>query len=154
LLRALAEGAAAARGAASRDVPAAARALLEFLRGRTARQWAGLAGALAYYWLVRRLHEWIRAGPVVLILTALGAIFTVGLGDASADGQLSAYSVFNRGMVRLLGDVQVEQLLAQHVGGAVVGGPAGAAGPAEGGGGRGDDDDEDWDPDEDGNLGR
>jgi hypothetical protein len=84
----------------------------------------------------------------------LGAIFTVGLGDTSAEGQLSAYSVFNRGMVRLLGDVQVEQLLAQHVGGAVVGGPAGAAGPAEGGG-RGDgDDDDDWDPDEDGNLGR
>lgn len=66
----------------------------------------------------------LHAGPIVLILTALAAIFTVGLGE-NADGELSAYSVFNRGFQRLLGEVDADQLANQYVGGMMgVGGNA------------------------------
>ena len=57
----------------------------------------------------------LDAGPIVMMITALIAIFTVGLGE-NEDGSLSAYSVFNRGFERILGSVDVESLLAQHVG--------------------------------------
>jgi hypothetical protein len=154
LLKVLAKCAVATRTALAEDLPAAAQFIFEFVRNRPRQQWTGFAALLLYYALVRWLHEWIRAGPIVLILTAFLIIFTVGLGDTSQEGQLSAYSVFNRGMVRLMGDAQLEQLLAQHVGGIVghapaaeLGGGGGVAGPgADGAGGI------DWD-DEGGNNG-
>lgn len=49
-------------------------------------------------------------------------IFTVGLGDDSNRDGLSAYSIFNRGFEKLLGAVDEEALLAQHVGGGLGGG--------------------------------
>lgn len=74
----------------------------------------------------------LEGGPIVLIVTALAAIFTVGLGDEEDNGSgISAYSVFNRGYQRIMGSVDAENLLQQHVGGAM--GMAGAM--AAGGGG-------------------
>ena len=62
------------------------------------------------------------AGPVIIIATALSLIFTIGLGDNDARDGLSAYAVFNRGFERLLGEVDAEALMAQHLGGGLVGG--------------------------------
>eukprot|EP00566_Odontella_aurita_P026437 CAMPEP_0113577728 /NCGR_PEP_ID=MMETSP0015_2-20120614/29049_1 /TAXON_ID=2838 /ORGANISM="Odontella" /LENGTH=185 /DNA_ID=CAMNT_0000481379 /DNA_START=449 /DNA_END=1009 /DNA_ORIENTATION=- /assembly_acc=CAM_ASM_000160 len=58
---------------------------------------------------------------MVVIVSALVAILTIGLGDdgANSDG-VSAYSVFNRGFQRLMGSVDVEALVAQHVGGGLA----------------------------------
>eukprot|EP00547_Thalassionema_nitzschioides_P000302 CAMPEP_0194217152 /NCGR_PEP_ID=MMETSP0156-20130528/20463_1 /TAXON_ID=33649 /ORGANISM="Thalassionema nitzschioides, Strain L26-B" /LENGTH=184 /DNA_ID=CAMNT_0038946111 /DNA_START=324 /DNA_END=879 /DNA_ORIENTATION=- len=76
-------------------------------------------GILLYYAAVRIIHELLDAGPIVLILTALGAIFTIGLGDDSNnENRFSAYSVFNRGFQQMMGSVDAENLLQQHVGGA------------------------------------
>jgi hypothetical protein len=57
---------------------------------------------------------------MVLIVTALVLIFTVGLEDKQDNNGVSAYSVFNRGFQRLMGSVDVEALVAQHVGGALA----------------------------------
>eukprot|EP00550_Attheya_septentrionalis_P001962 CAMPEP_0198289770 /NCGR_PEP_ID=MMETSP1449-20131203/7853_1 /TAXON_ID=420275 /ORGANISM="Attheya septentrionalis, Strain CCMP2084" /LENGTH=216 /DNA_ID=CAMNT_0043988157 /DNA_START=312 /DNA_END=962 /DNA_ORIENTATION=+ len=57
---------------------------------------------------------------MVLIVTALVLIFTVGLEDNQDNNGVSAYSVFNRGFQRLMGSVDVEALVAQHVGGALA----------------------------------
>lgn len=73
----------------------------------------------------RRLLD---AGPLLVIITALVAIFTIGLGDTATRDGLSAYSVFNRGFERILGTVDAEALVQQHVGGAM--GMAGAIGNA------------------------
>ena len=64
----------------------------------------------------------LDAGPLVLILTSLIAIFTIGLGDEDVNNpnRLSAYSVFNRGFQRIMGSVDVDSLLAQHVGGGMM----------------------------------
>ena len=59
----------------------------------------------------------LDAGPIVLILTALTLIFSIGLSDEENREGLSAYSVFNRGFEQLLGSVDADSLLAQHVGG-------------------------------------
>ncbi|GKY92558.1 hypothetical protein MPSEU_000226000 [Mayamaea pseudoterrestris] len=76
------------------------------------------AGVLLYYCFVRLVHAHLDAGPVVLIVTVLALIFTIGLNDEKdPQRQMSAYHVFNRGMQRMMGDVDAEQLLAQHVGG-------------------------------------
>ena len=76
-----------------------------------------VSGALMYYVAVRWIHYALDAGPLVLIVTALVGIFTIGLGDeGNADG-ISAYSVFNRGFQRLLGTVEAEELVAQQMGG-------------------------------------
>ena len=74
---------------------------------------------------VRRLLD---AGPLLVIVTALVAIFTIGLGDTATRDGVSAYSVFNRGFERILGTVDAEALVQQHVGGAM--GLAGAMGAA------------------------
>jgi hypothetical protein len=100
--------------------PSIARRLASFMLHLTLRQWAIALGIVAYYWAVRWIHEYINAGPIVLILTALVAIFTIGLGDDVNPDGFSAYSVFNRGMQRMLGDVDVDALLAQHVGGGMM----------------------------------
>jgi len=72
----------------------------------------------------------LDAGPLLVIITALVAIFTIGLGDTATRDGLSAYSVFNRGFERILGTVDAEALVQQHVGGAM--GMAGAIGNAPG----------------------
>jgi flagellar biosynthesis GTPase FlhF len=63
-------------------------------------------------------------------MTSLALIFTVGLGDTANPDGLSAYSVFNRGFQQLMGSVDVDSLLAQHVGGGL--GAAGVGGGAMG----------------------
>ena len=72
----------------------------------------------SYCNLVKFAHDKMDAGPMVVLLTALIAIFTIGLGDEIQDinGRVSAYSVFNRGFARMLGNVDAESLVAQHVG--------------------------------------
>lgn len=55
-----------------------------------------------------------------MIVTALVAIFTIGLGDNEGGDGKSAYSVFNRGFERLMGSVDVENLVNQHVGGGMA----------------------------------
>lgn len=64
-------------------------------------------------------HSLLDAGPLLLIITALVAIFTIGLGDTATRDGVSAYSVFNRGFERILGTVDAEALVQQHVGGAM-----------------------------------
>jgi len=76
-----------------------------------------------YWCLVVYVHELLHAGPMFLILTALVLILTIGLSDENnnnGDASSSAYSVFNRGFTRLLGSVDVESLINQHVGGGVM----------------------------------
>lgn len=75
------------------------------------------------------MYRLLDAGPLMVIVTALAAIFTVGLGD-NADGELSAYSVFNRGFQQLLGSINVEDLVNQHVGGGMMMVAAGRLPPA------------------------
>jgi hypothetical protein len=70
----------------------------------------------------------LDAGPILIILTSLGAIFTFGLGDNENPDGLSAYSVFNRGFERILGSVDAEALLQQHVGGGFVNAMGGMGG--------------------------
>lgn len=74
------------------------------------------------------INRLLDAGPMLVILTSLVAIFTFGLGDNENPDGISAYSVFNRGFQRILGSVDAEALLAQHLGGGFVGGMAGMAG--------------------------
>lgn len=97
----------------------------KFSRNRSVREWSFIGAALAYWKLVVFLHRTLDAGPSFLMLSAIIAIFTIGLGDNSNSGQLSAYSVFNRGFQSLLGDLDADALVQQHVGGgAAVGGMA------------------------------
>lgn len=60
-------------------------------------------------------------------MTALAIIFTVGLGEKVA-GEMSAYSAFNRGFQKLMGSVDVEALVNQHVGGGMMMAAGGDAG--------------------------
>ena len=63
------------------------------------------------------MHEWLHAGPSVFILTLLILLYTIGLGDntGAASGIPSAYSVFNRGVQRLIGQEDAETLANQFV---------------------------------------
>lgn len=113
-------------------VPVVGRRFLTWFMTRSRREYGMAVGAMVYYLFVRVMHAVLDAGPMVLILTALIAIFTIGLGDNDnndpENGVLSAYSVFNRGLERMLGTVDADDLLAQHLGGAagaLVGGGAG-----------------------------
>ncbi|CAB9516838.1 expressed unknown protein [Seminavis robusta] len=92
-------------------------------RDRKVEEWKSLLRAILYE--LQPVRFITHAGPVVLISTALAIIFTVGLGDNENDGELSAYSVFNRGFQRLMGSVDVEELVNQHVGGGMMMGAAG-----------------------------
>lgn len=98
-------------------IPSICKSFLMFLSRRTLKQWAIIGAVLVYYWFVRFIHEALDAGPIVLILTALTLIFSIGLSDEENREGLSAYSVFNRGFEQLLGSVDADSLLAQHVGG-------------------------------------
>jgi hypothetical protein len=86
------------------------------VREMTGRHWLGVGAVVAYYYLVRFVHRILDAGPILVILTALVTIFTIGLGDTATQDGISAYSVFNRGFERILGSVDVEALVQQHVG--------------------------------------
>mmetsp|Transcript_18741 Transcript_18741/g.46407 ORF Transcript_18741/g.46407 Transcript_18741/m.46407 type:complete len:292 (+) Transcript_18741:191-1066(+) len=96
------------------NLPGVLRALAKFLWQRK----LGCLGVIAYYFAVRWIHEFLEAGPMVVMFTVLIGIFTIGLSDNDESNRegLSAYSVFNRGFERLLGSVDAEALLAQHVG--------------------------------------
>ena len=60
-----------------------------------------------YFFFVFLINDsLLDAGPLVLIITALTIIFTVGLGE-KGEGEISAYSVFNRGFQKLMGSVDV-----------------------------------------------
>lgn len=70
---------------------------------------------LTTFFLLHYLAVKIEFGLVFLILAALILICTVGLGDdAKSQGRLSAYSVFNRGMHRILGTINPEQFEAEY----------------------------------------
>jgi hypothetical protein len=101
-------------------LPFWARTVLKFVRNLTLKHWMIVGAVLLYYAAVRWIHHVLEAGPVVIIVTALVAIFTVGLGDNRDPDGLSAYSAFNRGFQRIMGSVDAEALLAQHVGGGFV----------------------------------
>jgi hypothetical protein len=68
------------------------------------------------------LHELLHAGPILIITTLLILLYTIGLGDntGAASGVPSAYSVFNRGMQRILGTIDAEELARQYAGGAAA----------------------------------
>ena len=85
------------------QIPVLLRIVYAFFAQRTQREWSLAVGALLYYVAVRWIHHALDAGPIVLIITALVGIFTIGLGE-NTDG-ISAYSVFNRGFQRLLGEI-------------------------------------------------
>jgi hypothetical protein len=104
---------------AGTTVPSWSRIVMEFCRTMTLKQWTMVGAVVCYYGAVRWIHHALEAGPVVIIITALVAIFTIGLGDNENDG-LSAYSAFNRGFQQIMGSVDAEALLQQHVGGAMA----------------------------------
>lgn len=100
--------------------PSIIKSCFIFLRKRSLCQWGYLFALIIYWQTVVYLHELLHAGPIILIITALVMIFTIGLNDNTAskdDGYVSAYSVFNRGFQSILGSIDAENLLAQHVGG-------------------------------------
>ena len=81
-------------------------------------------GLLVYLYMLRWVHQVLEAGPLVLMVSALVAIFTIGLSDnAASDSSMpSAYAVFNKGFQKLLGSVDADALLQQHVGGGMMAG--------------------------------
>ncbi len=132
-------------------LPILLRRILQFVQSRNIKEWMYLCGFISYWYIVSYLHELLHAGPMIIILTLLIMIFTIGLGDNSSksrsiDGEyVSAYSVFNRGFQNILGSLDADNLVAQHVGGGL-----GAAAVAGGGGGR-DNNNDDLDDDDFGN---
>lgn len=111
-----------------RSIPKVVVTVFTFLRSLESRHWMLLGGMVLYYYFVRWMHDLLEAGPLVIITTCLALIFTIGLGDNDDRDGLSAYAVFNRGFERLLGSVDVEALMAQHVGIAGGGGGGGMMG--------------------------
>lgn len=75
-----------------------------------------------WYHLVVYLHDLLHVGPILVLLTLCILMFTIGLGDntGAATGIPSAYSVFNRGMQRILGTMDAEELARQYAGGAMI----------------------------------
>ena len=105
-----------------------------FISNRNRGQYLFLLGLYGYWKIVVFVHNWLEAGPFFIILTLLILIFTIGLGDNdSRDQHMSAYSVFNRGMQSILGAIDADQLVAQHVGGGggLIIGAAAAQDPPE-----------------------
>jgi Uncharacterized conserved domain (SAYSvFN) len=80
--------------------------------------WKYIIVAICYYIVLRFIHETIHAGPIVIIITLLVIIFTIGLNDDTHDANyISAYSVFNQGFQKLMGTIDTDTLLAQYMGG-------------------------------------
>lgn len=102
-----------------RSVPGVVRGLIRILRGMSRSQWGVVGIVVAYYYFVRLIHQYLEAGPLVVIATGMIGIFTIGLGDGDSAG-MSAYSVFNRGFQQLLGSVDVEALVQQYAGGGLA----------------------------------
>ncbi len=75
-----------------------------------------------YHRTLLYLHELLHAGPILIILTLFFLLYTIGLGEntGASSGIPSAYSVFNRGMTRILGTVDAEDLARQYAGGAAA----------------------------------
>lgn len=89
-----------------------------------------LIALIMYHRALLYLHDLLAIGPLVIIITLLTVLYTVGLGDntgAADSGIPSAYSVFNKGMARLLGTIDGEELARQYAGGGGGGGAAAAA---------------------------
>jgi hypothetical protein len=88
-----------------------------------------LIALLLYHRTLLYLHDLLAIGPLVLIVTLLTVLYTVGLGDntGATSGIPSAYSVFNKGMARLLGTIDGEELARQYAGGGGGGGGGAAA---------------------------
>lgn len=86
----------------------------------TARQWAIAGGVGVYFYIIRIVHKAIEAGPLVILVTLVILMFTIGLGDEDNRDGLSAYSVFNRGFQQLLGSVDADSLVQQYAGGAMA----------------------------------
>lgn len=109
--------------------------IYKFLCNRTRGQYLFLLSLYGYWKTVVLVHDWLEAGPFFIIMTLLILIFTIGLGDHDSRDQhhMSAYSVFNRGMQGILGAIDADQLVAQHVGGGAgfIGGAAVAAAAGE-----------------------
>ena len=78
-----------------------------------------LIALLLYHRALLYLHDLLAIGPLVIIVTLLTVLYTVGLGDNTGanSGIPSAYSVFNKGMARLLGTIDGEELARQYAGG-------------------------------------
>ena len=99
--------------------------IVQFVKDRSLKEWAVLIGCLLYWKTVVFLHRTLDAGPSIIIITALIAIFTVGLGDHDGNQgengeRVSAYSVFNRGFRNIMGGVDADALINQHVGGGII----------------------------------
>lgn len=77
-----------------------------------------------YYKALLYLHDLLHIGPVLVIFTLLVLLYTIGLGDntGAQSGIPSAYSVFNRGMRRIMGTVDGEELARQYAGGMAAAG--------------------------------
>ncbi|GFH47819.1 hypothetical protein CTEN210_04295 [Chaetoceros tenuissimus] len=96
----------------------AIKACWKFVKSLKRIHYLSIMGVIFYWKMVKYLHELLDAGPSILILTVLALIFTIGLGD-SKEG-LSAYSVFNKGFQSIMGGVDANALLNQHVGGGMA----------------------------------
>lgn len=98
-------------------VPQTYQLLFNSIKSMTRDQWKWTIAIALYYVFLRWIHATLEAGPVVLILTALTIIFTVGLSDQTNMDGLSAYSVFNKGFQKIMGSIDADDLLQQHLGG-------------------------------------
>ena len=103
-------------------IPSVIQVSLSSARTAKFQHWMILPTLVGYYYFVRFAHETMMAGPFVVASTVLVLIFTIGLGDDRREG-LSAYSMFNRGFERLLGSMDADELVAQHVGGGLMAQP-------------------------------
>jgi len=101
-------------------LPDYTKAFYGLCKGLTLSQWCMIFCVILYWQMVKFFHRILDAGPIILILTALIAIFTVGLDDNTKDrdgNKMSAYNIFNRGFRSILGGIDAENLIAQHIGG-------------------------------------
>jgi Uncharacterized conserved domain (SAYSvFN) len=98
-------------------IPYIFRQVINTFRSLTWDQWKWVVSIALYYVFLRWIHETLDAGPVVLIVTLLIIIFTVGLSDQNDTSGLSAYSVFNKGFQSIMGSIDADDLLQQHLGG-------------------------------------
>lgn len=113
-------GVGSARIVVTEIIPYMIKFSIATIRKWTRKEWSIVFGITAYWQFVRFVHSTLDAGPMILMFSALIAIFTIGLGDSADPNGISAYSVFNRGFNRILGSIDVENLVAQHVGGALA----------------------------------
>lgn len=84
----------------------------------------GIGGIFVYFYAIRVLHRLFYAGPIIIILTAMIVIWTIGLQDNDPQKKnvgggimLSAYSVFNRHCRSMLGSLDADALVEQYVAG-------------------------------------